>query len=543
MRKQFFLYCIVFSFIGKGYSYTGEAVKSFPLPCTFPAGLTYDGKNLWLADRKADSLFCLDIETGAVIRKIASPGYWPMGLAWDGKYLWNSDIRGGTDIYEDYNGKIYKLDPEDGTILATITPPCKAPRGLTWDGTYLWCTDNHSDMIYQISGDDGTLINSFPSPTRCRNGLSFSGLAWDGKYLWTTDRYKDEIYMIDPATGYVIIIADAPGPYTRGLAYDGEFLWAVDYQEKKLYKLKIRDDELFKKKNPRKGKIIYTHETRNFGPGNIKTLDVHIAIPEKRTCQDIHGEVTCSPVPSEISTDQWGQKTAHFHKENMVPGKVVRYEMTMSFTLYDVDYHIYPEKVGTVDDIPKDLKEKFLADNYKYGITDPVIQKALNEAVGDETNVYWIVRKIVQYLVDNMYYHMDGAWDTAPTIIQRGNGSCSEYSFAFISICRASGIPTRYVGSIAYQYDDEAMDEIFHRWPEVFMPGYGWIPVDPTHCDREYPRDQAAGIGREENRYLITTQGAGNSKTLGWTYNSREFYTTDPKTNVNTDHFADWRTE
>ena len=47
-----------------------------------------------------------------------------------------------------------------------------------------------------------------------------------------------------------------------------------------------------------------------------------------------------------------------------------------------------------------------------------------------------------------MYYERSGGWNTAPIVLERGNGSCSEYTFVFISMCRAAGVPARYVGSV-----------------------------------------------------------------------------------------------
>ena len=117
---------------------------------------------------------------------------------------------------------------------------------------------------------------------------------------------------------------------------------------------------------------------------------------------------------------------------------------------------------------------------------------------------------------------------------------CSEYSFVFISLCKAAGIPCRYVGSTWNRNDEAYMDEVFHRWIEVYLPGYGWVPTDPTHGDRKSPRDQAFPIGLVRNSALINTQSGGGSHTMGWTYNSNEFYQTEPKTNINIEYFGDW---
>ena len=516
-------------------AYTGEVVKSFDTPGAYGTGLTFDGKYLWLADRKADKLFCINPANGEVVRSIPSPAYWPMGLTWDGKTLWNVDVKGGIPLAENYNGKVYQIDPKDGTLLKTRMAPSSSPRGLTWDGTYLWCVDSRADEIIQFSPEDGTTIQSFPSPSSDPRGLTY-----DGKYLWVSDRITDEIYMVEPETGSVILITDAPGPFTRGLCFDGSFLWAVDTDADKLYQLQMNDGEKYIRFNERDATITYTHQTTNFGPGTVKTVDVYLAIPVKRDNQDIIGDIKFVPEPTDIVTDKWGQQTAHYHFKDIKAGEIKEAVMITEAKIFNVRYFIFPDEVGTLDEIPSDITTIYLEDNEKYQINHPVIREAVDFVVGSETNAYWVARNIFNYLIDNMYYEMVGGWNTAPTVLERGNGSCSEYSFVYISMCRAAGLPARYVGSVVVRGDDVSMDDVFHRWVEIYLPNYGWVPIDPSGGDQGSPRNQARYIGNLANRFLITTQSGGGSKTMGWTYNSNDFYTTDPKTNVVIEYFADW---
>jgi len=516
--------------------YTGEIVKSFNTPGKFPTGLTFDGKHLWLADRKADKLFCIDKDNGKVIRSIESPAYWPMGMAWDGEALWNVDIKGGLPLSENYASKIYKVDPIDGTLLKTINAPSDFIRGLSWDGNYFWCVDDSKNQIIKFSSDDGTTIRAFKSPSSHPQGLTF-----DGKYLWSSDRITNKIYMIDPESGCVIIIADAPGPYVRGLCFDGEFLWAVDYQNNKIYKLKINDNELYRKSNEHSSKVTFTYKIRNYGPGKVKDIDVFLALPVNRPNQTILKNPEYATKYSDVVTDNWGQKSIHYNFKNLKNGDTKEIQMTSFVKFNDVRYFIYPDKVGDIKDIPEDVKKMYLADNEKYDIYNPIIQKTVKKCVGDEKNLYWKARKIFNYLIDNMYYEMTGGWNTAPTVLARGNGSCSEYSFVYISMCRAAGIPARYVGAITERGDRVSMDDVFHRWVEIYLPNYGWVPVDPSGGDQSSPANQANYIGHVSNRFLITTQGGGSSTTLGWTYNCNEKWVTEPKTNIVIDYFADWQ--
>jgi len=54
------------------------------------------------------------------------------------------------------------------------------------------------------------------------------------------------------------------------------------------------------------------------------------------------------------------------------------------------------------------------------------------------------------------------------------------------------GDPAATQGSIVVRHDDASIDEAFHRWAEIYLPNYGWIPVTQTaatdRCRRPGPR-------------------------------------------------------
>jgi len=494
-----------------------------PGPCV--TALAFDGKQLWVADRKTRLLYRYDPANQQVTQELQTPGFWPTGLAWDGQALWCVDQK---------DNRIYRIDPSTGTVLKVIESPARSPHGLTWDGKYLWLGDEGADQILQISTDDGTTIRDFPAPSGNPQGLAF-----DGTYLWISDRMADEIYLTT-LDGEVLFVLRTPGPYATGLAFDGRHLWCSDYQTDSLYQIVVDDRETYARSNPREAIIQITHEVRNPGSGRVQRLDVYFALPENRESQVIHNPPEFEPPPREFVTDRWGQRFAHFVYENVAPSQTVRSVTKVQATVYEVTFFVRPDKVGPLTAIPADVKQRYLQDGEKYMIQHPTIQRAVKEAVGDEKNPYWIARKIYRYLMDKMYYELAGGWNVAPKVLERGNGSCSEYSFVYIAMARAAGLPARYVGSVVVRGDDASLDDVFHRWVEVYLPNYGWIPVDPSGGDQPSRRMQALFFGHLANRFLITTQSGGGSEFLGWTYNVAEQLVTDPKTYPVIETYAEW---
>lgn len=510
----------------QAFAYVGDVVKSFSSPGHFPTGLTFDGKYLWNADRKTDMLYKIDPISGKIIDSMTSPGFQLEDLAFDGKDIWCLDIQ---------EGLIHRFNPATGITEKTIAAPCDGPHGMTYDGEYLWLSDISGDEILQISTEDGTTIKSFKAPAG-----NVYGLAFDGKYLWAADRVSDKIYLIQPETGDVIFFFTSPGKYARGLTYDGKNLWNCDYQSDSIYSLKIKDKELFKIWDERHEVLSYTNQIRNYGPGELRDLEIYIAVPHDRDNQKVVGEITYTPRPDEFRNDRWGQKTAVWKYSTLAPGQVAEPMMTTECRLYNISYFVYPEQVGSLDDIPQDIKAKYLVDDTKFWKDNQFIQAAVKTAVGDTQNPYWMARNIYRYIMDHMYYELAGGWNIAPTVLERGSGSCSEYSFVFIAMCRAAGIPARYVGSVAVRGDDASTDDVFHRWCEIYLPNVGWFPVDPSGGDQTSPQAQAAYFGSLANRYLITTEGGGGSEYLEWSYNSNEKWQSKGVVKVDAEHFGEW---
>ena len=508
----------------------GEVISSVDLSIKGPTGLAWDGSHLWVADLLSATISEVDPISGKTLKFMDAPGYAPMGLAWDGKWLWVLDAADKT---------AYALDVSTGVTQRALPLDLDSPEGLAWDGKALWVADAKAGVISRLDTQDGTTWSSFPSPVAGRKTQEI-GLAFAGSWLFVSDRVTDTVYRVDPASGAVLDAFPAPGPYAAGLAWDGSHLWCADYEARKLCKLTATTDAPFVTSAAKHEVVTYTEAWRNFGPGVVDTLDVFIAVPRDLPNQKLLKPPQFEPNPTDFVTDQWGQKCAHFVFKGLGSGKEVSATMTQEVELRKVRWFVDPAKVGPLTDVPPEIVKTYTQDSSKLDMKDPVIQKAVKEALGDERNPYWMARKISRYIQDKMHYELVGGWNVAPTVLARGSGSCSEYTFVMLSMCHAAGLPARYAGSVVVRGDDASRDDVFHRWVEVYLPNYGWVPVDPSGGDSPVPSEQAAFFGGLDNRFLITTLGAGDSDTLGWDYNSNARWTATGRVKLLQRKQGDW---
>jgi sugar lactone lactonase YvrE len=512
----------------------GAVLRTLALPSGFTTGLAFDGKAFWTVDRDSDTIYRIDPADGRVLAQLEAPGYFCTALAWDGQALWVADMDFTNTSAEDYCGKIYRVDPASGRTLKVIMAPAADPQGLAWDGSTLWVSDNVSREIYQISADDGTTMRTLKAPA-----TDPQGLAWDGRCLWLCDRSRDELYRIEPASGRVIMILPSPGPYPWGLAWAQDSLFVADYQQDRIAQVAVLAEGAFTRSRQRDAVITFTHDMINFGPGTVDGLEVYLALPKNRPTQEILG-IEFPRDPDGKLTDRWGQEVARFRHAGLKPGERLTTRMRVRAKVFDVMHHLFPERTGSLKDVPAEVRGRFLADDDKYRLKDPVIQAAVKDAVKQPDSPYWIARDIYDWLHARMVYKRIGGWDIAPTVLQRGSGSCSEYAFVYIAMCRAAGLPARYVGSLVARGEEASFDFVYHRWVEVFLPNSGWVPVDPSGGDQDSPRDQAMYFGHLDNRFLITTESGGGSEYLKWDYNSSETWQADGRVQLRLEMIADW---
>lgn len=491
------------------FAQIGHVAHSFSGPGVHPTGIAYDGINIWVADLSTDRLYKLNPINGNVISSLNSPGSSPTGLTWNNQFLWCCD--NATD-------KIYRLDPNNGTILQILSIPSEAPRGITFVDSSLYYQDNVANKIFKLDPNNGNILDEFSAPSSNNRGL-----AWDGNYLWCVDKDLYEIYQVDLQRNKVVTILKAPGTYSYGLTWDGAYLWHTDYETNKIYKIQITGNELFHTTDPKQMKIRYTISTWNSGTTSMQ-LQTFMPVPRPSPFQRLLSLVQFSPTPHQYLIDNYNQRVA-FYDELISPGDSIVHQMEVDAEIYNSRYYYLAERVGILTDIPAETLAVYTVDGEKYKIYDSVIVNAVNSAIGVETNVYWMARNIHDYIISNIEYLIDGTISPAPQVLLQGHGSCSEYSFAFIAMCRAAGIPAKYEGGGHARDSLPYTDKIYHRWAYVYLPLIGWVPVDCTWDDRIYPANQARYFGGYLNEVFATTINGGGSNYMGWVYNVRQTYT------------------
>ena len=129
-----------------------------------------------------------------------------------------------------------------------------------------------------------------------------------------------------------------------------------------------------------------------------------------------------------------------------------------------------------------DSEPEWLAATFTLPVTHPEIVARAKEVVGDATTRLEAVKRINQHVFEYLEKIPSMGVPNGLSVLRSGQGDCNEHTALFVSLARASGIPTRIAAGVVYS------DRIgprgafyYHAWPEVRLEGpTDWVPVDPT---------------------------------------------------------------
>lgn len=484
-----------------------------------------DGESLFISDMTTRTIVKVRPSDGTVIAKLEATGNTPTGLAWMSDTLFSADRN------QDW---INRRKPTGGPDLSPIMYYEKWPAGLTSDGVALWMVDVRDSKIHKIDPTDGTTVATFPAPASAPTGI-----AWDGRRLWVADHGTDEIYMVDRRDGTVNAILPAPGPYPNALAILNGAMWVADYQTRKLTQISLPDDTPYLEDQERRVHMSFEVTYRAKGKGKIVKLVSYLALPVDIPGQHVLGAFKFDPQPTRMETDKWGQKVAVFELGEVESRTPRRVRWEGDFALYRVRFQMVPDRVDGAK-MPARM-EAYLADDVKYDLDSPVVGDLVDKLTSDKRGTYDKARALYEHLAKVITYDRVGGWNNAATVLKRGTGSCSEYTFALVAMLRKAGIPARYVGAVSERGDEASFDDVFHRWAEAYMPGYGWVPLDANAAHGRPAGERAAFFGGRSNRHVVTTIGGGGSEQLEWTYNSNEKYSAEGEVTLDIQPIARYR--
>jgi hypothetical protein len=252
----------------------------------------------------------------------------------------------------------------------------------------------------------------------------------------------------------------------------------------------------------------------NNGPGTLSYLRIHSTYPVDRINQKVL-EINFFPAGGQLITDDRRQPVIYHEFTNLAPGvsRVTGWKARVQTRT--LEYEIDPDDVGLLTEIPSEIAQEYLADEDQYQITNPIVTNARDVALDGVTHPLDMTKNIFYWVRNHMTYETDHGWADAPTNISRAVGTCSDYAFVFIAMCRSAGLPARWTGAYVRRGSQNEPgpyhDEPNHRWAQVYLPRIGWVEMNVQGSSQWLTLN---------NSYLVVSESSGTSNYLGIRYDS-----------------------
>jgi len=126
----------------------------------------------------------------------------------------------------------------------------------------------------------------------------------------------------------------------------------------------------------------------------------------------------------------------------------------------------------------------FYLEPTRLGPTGGEVRKLAEKITVGKGTVLAKALAIYDWVCENMYRDPEtrgcGKGDVC-ALLERPGGKCADISSVYVALARAAGVPAREIFGLRLgKKSEEEITGWQHCWVEVFLPGAGWIPLDPA---------------------------------------------------------------
>lgn len=158
-------------------------------------------------------------------------------------------------------------------------------------------------------------------------------------------------------------------------------------------------------------------------------------------------------------------------------GKPTDFSVEYTYTTFGIWFNLNPtlsQPYNTADPVYK----QFTSEDPHVVFTEAMKQRS-TEIGGNEQNPIVKAKKFYDWIADSIKYSYAIEYSTIRNIgdycLTKKYGDCGQEALLFITLCRLNGIPARWESG----WFTMPGGKTIHDWTEIYLPPYGWVPVDP----------------------------------------------------------------
>jgi len=209
----------------------------------------------------------------------------------------------------------------------------------------------------------------------------------------------------------------------------------------------------------------------------------------------------------DLKNDTDGNNVAvlEFPKQQLLPGENMSYTVEYGVVSKPrIIANISEKESGTLDAIPQNLKGNYTRAEGPWLANDHALLELAHEIAGNEINVLKVIKSLVEWIKKNITYTDTHEVPLYPNeTLSEGEGDCDDQAILLITLSRIMGIPSYLQIGTIYLPSRTLLEETYwgnhvrsvqrrigwHGWAMVYVPPWGWLPVDLTFVTGDFADD------------------------------------------------------
>jgi transglutaminase-like putative cysteine protease len=209
-------------------------------------------------------------------------------------------------------------------------------------------------------------------------------------------------------------------------------------------------------------------------PGEL--VRAWLPIPRQYPFQDGFDLLTTSPAVKSIDNPQSTARCIYL-EDTAKRSRPIRFKIEYEYTTHGVWFNLDPQRIVAAD--PSDPQiQPFVREAPHIRFT-PEMRALSSQIAGHETNTCLKAKKFYDWIADHIKYSYAIEYSTIRDIGEycrsHGYGDCGQEALLFMTLCRLNNIPARWQSG----WNTFPGAKSIHDWTEIYLPPYGWVPVDP----------------------------------------------------------------
>lgn len=222
-------------------------------------------------------------------------------------------------------------------------------------------------------------------------------------------------------------------------------------------------------------RITYTLSVKPDAVPAGETVRAWLPFPHRSGRQSQVNLLSCDPPQHILSPDDHPLSSIYLEKTATDSTPTV-FQVVFEYTAR-ADYRVIdPDRVSLAGPLPQNVQAQIKERPAHLAFTDD-LRRLASEIVGHETNAFRKARLLYQWVDENIPWASAREYSTLDSLpayaLKEHHGDCGIQTMLFMAMCRMQGIPARWEsGWITGRVKS------MHDWCAIFLPPYGWVPVD-----------------------------------------------------------------